>query len=119
MALQRVLDKLQECETLQRGFLASSSNAVASFGQNSSATPSQNYDATGWLKQLASSAGSVDPVYVLLDDNGKTTHHVAGSVGMNLGNYVDTKIGVFGRRGFHRRLNLAHVTADRVVVLPR
>ena len=57
--------------------------------------------------------------YVLEDDNGRIIYHVAGSPGLNLHRYLKSKVGVIGRRGYHRKLQLSHVTAERVVVLEK
>lgn len=116
LALQHVLDKIARCDQLRKGYQQASPVAASPV-----ATPAAGgdriYDATGWLKRLASSSGSMDPTYVLQDSLGNVTHEIAGSAGMNLGQYVDKSVGVIGRRGFNRRLNLRHVTVDRVIVL--
>ena len=75
------------------------------------------YDAHGWLNQLVRSRGSLQPTYVLENDSGQITHHISPSPGLNLNRYLKNKIGVVGRRGFDRSLQLNHVTADRIVVI--
>ncbi len=75
------------------------------------------YDAHGWLNQLVRSKGSQQPTYVLEDDNGRILYHIAPSPGLNLNRYLKNKVGVVGRRGFHRDLQLDHVTAERIVVI--
>lgn len=120
LALQHVLEKIARCDGLQKNYLQASPFATASARQPVTKLGSSgSYDATGWLKRLASSSGSVDPAYVLQDSLGNVTHEIAGAAGANLGGYVDKQVGVIGRRGFNRRLNLKHVTAERVVVLRR
>jgi len=121
LAFQHVLDKIARCDKLRKGYQqASPFAASAAPGQAMPSVASvgdRTYDATGWLKRLASSSGSIDPTYVLEDSLGNVTHEVVGSAGMNLGQYVDKQVGAIGRRGFNRRLNLKHVTVDRVIVL--
>ena len=75
------------------------------------------YDAHGWLNQLVRDNGRLSPTYVLEDRNGKITHHIGASPGLNLQRYVKKKVGVIGRRGYHQKLGLDHVTAERVVVI--
>jgi hypothetical protein len=118
LALQHVLDKIAKCDDLRKGYQQAGAGG-SQFGNSFSFSPSSGtkYDASGWLKRLASSSGSIDPVYVLQDRLGNVTHEIVGMTGMNLGQYVDKRIGVLGRRGFNRRLDLKHVTADRVIVL--
>ena len=120
LALQHVLDKITKCDAICKGYQQASS-AGPRFNSPQTQMPagisSSIYDARGWLKRLASSTGSIDPVYVLQDSLGNVTHEIAGTAGMNLGQYVDKQVGVMGRRGFNRRLNLNHVTAERVIVV--
>ena len=77
------------------------------------------YDAHGWLNQMVSDGGQGSPSYVLQDANGKITHHVAPIQGMNLHRFLRSEVGIIGQRGYHRRLNLDHVTAHRVVELQK
>ena len=118
LALQHVLDKIGKCDDLCKGYQQAGAGGAPS-GSSFSFSPSSGtqYDASGWLKRLASSSGSIDPVYVLQDRLGNVTHEIVGIAGMNLGQYVDKQVGILGRRGFNRRLNLKHVTADRIIVL--
>lgn len=126
LAFQHVLDKISRCDKLCKHYrqaspfassVGASSSGAWAVGAPSATAVNSPFDATGWLKRLANSSGTVDPRYVLQDSLGNVTHEVVGIVGMNLGAYVDKKVGVVGRRGFNRRLNLKHVTADRVVVV--
>ncbi len=129
LAIQRIMTKLDRCREVCAGYRQAGSSSRLT--QNDAATPSQRtsnnntystykHDATGWLKRLVNSGttGSLNSTYVLQDSTGKVTHHIAGSAGLNLNRYVDQKVGVIGgRRGYHQRLNLQHITADRIVVL--
>ena len=117
LALQHVLDKIARCDQLRKGYQQASPFANSPASAPAATNGDRVYDATGWLKRLASSSGSMNPIYVLEDSLGNVTYEVAGSVGMNLGQYVDKQVGVIGRQGFKRRLNLRHVTVDRVIVL--
>ncbi len=95
----------------------SNTNNFANTGSNlrSGAT----YDAHGWLNQMVTDGGQGNPSYVLQDANGKITHHVSPIQGMNLHRYLRSKVGIIGQRGYHKRLNLDHVTAHRVVELQK
>ena len=118
LALQHVLEKISRCDGLCKNYQQASPFASAGRAPVSNPTAANaTYDAPGWLKKLASSSGSMDPVFVLQDSLGNVTHEIAGSVGTNLGGYLNKRVGVMGRRGFNRRLNLNHVTAERVIVL--
>lgn len=84
-----------------------------------SVTQDMQYDAVGWLNELVQNHGGSQSTYVLQDDQGRITHHISPSPGLNLHRYLKTKIGVKGVRGFHQRYNVEHITADRIVVLER
>lgn len=77
------------------------------------------YDAYGWLNELVRQQGALDSTYVLQNDDGKITHHISPSAGLNLHRYLKSKVGIIGQQGFDHRLNLKHVVADRVVVLEK
>ena len=77
------------------------------------------YDAHGWLTELVSEDRNNRPVYVLVNDDGKITHHIAPSPGLNLHRYLKSKVGVNGRQGYNNVLKLSHVTADAVSELIR
>lgn len=77
------------------------------------------YDAHGWLTELVSEDRNNRPVYVLVNDDGKITHHIAPSPGLNLNRYLKSKVGVNGRQGYNNVLKLSHVTADAVSELIR
>ena len=120
LALQHVMDKIDRCDALCKSYRqASPISGSRSRVPQANRIPTQNspYDATGWLKRLASSTGSMNPRYVLQDSLGNVTHEVVGTTGMNLSPYVDKPVGVIGRRGFNQRLNLNHVTANRIIVM--
>lgn len=78
---------------------------------------SKTFDAYGWLNELVRNEGVGQSTYVLQDDNGKITHVVAATPGLNLHRYLKTKVGVVGQKGFNQQLNLDHVTAERIVSL--
>jgi hypothetical protein len=75
------------------------------------------YDAHGWLKELVQDGGRVNPTFILQDENGKVTHHVSPGPGMNLSPYISKRIGIMGQRGYHTRLKLDHVTAQKIIEL--
>ena len=117
LALQHVLEKISKCDNLRKGYQQASPYSAPVPSSQPVTNVNSPYDASGWLKRLANSSGSIDPHYVLQDSLGNVTHEIVGSAGLNLGAYVDKKVGVIGRRGFNRRMNLNHVTASRVVVV--
>ena len=119
LALQHVLDKLARCDKLCKDYRQASplSASHARATQPQARQANSPYDATGWLKRLANSTGSIDPRYVLQDSLGRVTHEIKGMAGMNLAAYVDKPVGIIGRHGFNYRLNLSQVTANRVIVI--
>ena len=94
-------------------------SATVGTGVNSDFETNAMYDAHGWLTELVTSDRNNNPVYVLVNDEGKITHHVAASPGLNLNRYLKSKVGVNGRQGFNNVLKLDHVTADSVSELVR
>ncbi len=134
---QKLLDKLNQCQQLHQGYASSGtlaqtgtgrpfagSTGIGNVGSVGSAGSAGNdigmatmYDAYGWLAELVQGGGSLNPTYVLQDDSGRITHHVTGGPGLNLNRYLKAKVGVFGRRGYNSRLQLNHVTVERVVVV--
>jgi hypothetical protein len=77
----------------------------------------QTYDAHGWLNELVRDGGMGQSTYVLQDDTGRITHVISGTPGLNLHRYLKTKVGIIGQKGYHQRMNLDHVTAERIVDL--
>ena len=88
-------------------------------GVNTDVESGALYDAHGWLTELVSEDRNNRPVYVLVNDDGKITHHIAPSPGLNLHRYLKSKVGVNGRQGYNNVLKLSHVTADAVSELIR
>lgn len=128
---ERFLEKIRQCKRIRNNYESAyvSESSAALSSRYSSSGPvgtgveqdllhSTTYDAYGWLNELVSSRGGT-PSYVLEDDNGQIIYHIAGSPGLNLNRYLKSKVGVIGRRGYHRKLQLSHVTAERVVVLEK
>ena len=120
---QRLQQKIRNCVSIQSRYGDAFSNRPAA-SQVSTPAPQVSdvqlgttYDAHGWLNRLVRENGRLSPTYVLEDGNGKITHHIGASPGLNLQRYLKQKVGVIGRRGFHRNLGLNHVTAERVVVI--
>ena len=77
----------------------------------------QSYDATGWLNELVRDNGSSESTYVLQNDQGNITHHVSAADGVDLKAHLKTRIGIVGRRGYHRLLKMDHVLAQKVIPL--
>ena len=120
---QRLQQKVRNCASIQSRYGSAFSNKpVASpvskpVPRVSDIQLGATYDAHGWLNRLVRENERLTPTYVLEDENGKITHHIGASPGLNLQRYLKQKVGVIGRRGFHRNLGLNHVTAERVVVI--
>ena len=75
------------------------------------------FDATGWLNELKQGRGTEPSTYVLQDENGKIIYHVTPIPGLNLNRYLRKRVGVNGQLGFNQRLNLRHITIERVFPL--
>ena len=75
------------------------------------------FDATGWLNELKQGRGTEPSTYVLQDATGKIIYHVTPIPGLNLNRYLKKRVGVNGQLGFNQRLNLRHVTIERVFPL--
>ena len=119
---QRLQLKIRNCVSIQSRYGSAFSNKSPTPASDPEPSISElqldtTYDAHGWLNQLVRDNGRMSPTYVLEDDNGKITHHIAPSPGLNLQRYLKQKVGVIGRRGYHRNLGLNHVTAERMVIL--
>ncbi|MDB4794084.1 hypothetical protein OAG51_01565 [Pirellulaceae bacterium] len=78
-----------------------------------------NYQGKGVLRKLYLNGGVGTPIYALEDSNGKVLKTITPSFGLNLERYVGREVGLFGKEGFHNRLNQPHLTAQRVVDLDR
>ena len=123
---ERLKQKIQNCETIRANY-GSAFSSTQNNNTNISIDPKvvdrstleQTYDAHGWLNQLVSSNGRLAPAYVLEDETGKIIYHIAPSPGLNLNRYLKQRVGIKGRKGFHQRLKLNHVTAERVVAIDK
>lgn len=131
---EKFLKKIENCRSIKFGFKSqperlgdqpSNSSQPAPFGMAPGFNAGSNialgttYDAHGWLNQMVSDGGQGSPSYVLQDANGKITHHVSPIQGMNMHRFLKSHVGIIGQRGYHKRLKLDHVTAHRVVELPK
>lgn len=125
---QRLVGKIRRCTTIQSGFesayttdtdrTAVTGSAIGT-GVDDQVELGTTYDAHGWLNQLVRDKGRTSSTYVLENDRGEILFHVAATPGLNLNRYLNQKVGLIGRRGFHNGLKLDHVTAERVVVLDK
>lgn len=97
----------------------SNSATVVGTGIDTDFELNTRFDAVGWLTELVSEDRNNRPVYVLVNDSGEITHHVAGAPGLNLHRYLKSKVGVIGRRGYNNRMKLDHITAEAVDELLR
>jgi|GEM_PF-1067913 len=93
--------------------------AVIGSGVDTDFEMNAKFDAAGWLTELVSEDRNNRPVYVLVNDSGKITHHVVGTPGLNLHRYLKSKIGVSGRQGYNNRMKLDHITAETIDELQR
>jgi len=100
-----------------------SSNPTSQFGTNvnvgsstfgSNLQDNSQFDATGWLNELKQARGTDPSTYVLQDASGKIIYHVTPMPGLNLSRYLKKRVGVKGQLGFNQKLNLRHVTIERV-----
>ena len=104
---------------------ASYGNSHAAVGQaigtgvNTDFEMDARFDASGWLTELVSEDRNNRPVYVLVNDSGKITHHVAGVPGLNLHRYLKSKVGISGRQGYNNRMKLDHITVATIDELQR
>ncbi len=88
-------------------------------GLNTDFEMDARFDASGWLTELVSEDRNNRPVYVLVNDSGKITHHVAGAPGLNLHRYLKSKVGISGRQGYNNRMKLDHITAETIDEIQR
>ena len=84
---------------------------------NTTLASNAQFDATGWLNELKQGRGTEPSTYVLQDENGKIIYHVTPIPGLNLNRYLRKRVGVNGQLGFNQRLNLRHITIERVFPL--
>lgn len=121
---EKFLKKVGNCKAVQTGYQSgSTSRGIGSqpigSGVNHNVELSTTYDAHGWLNRMVRDGGKSDSSYVLQDDTGKITHHIAPTPGMNLTRYVKKRVGIIGQRGYHKELELDHVTAHRIIELEK
>jgi hypothetical protein len=125
---EALLAKLLRCQNIRSGHQAAYAEKPVGIGVESDKQRSSDdldseiyygttYDAYGWLDKLVRDGGSLESTFVLKDENDKITHHITPAPGVNLHRYVKSKIGIIGQRGYHQKLNLDHVTAERIVIL--
>lgn len=99
--------------SLAQGFL-SGANPVIGSGIDTDFELNARFDAVGWLTELVSEDRNNRPVYVLVNQAGEITYHVAGVPGLNLHRYLKSKVGITGRRGYNNRMKLDHITAQSI-----
>ncbi len=76
------------------------------------------YDGEGWLTTVKSFDKPIAP-YALVDADGKRICFVSPVPGLSVGNHIDRRVGVYGKRGLIPDLNEPHVLASKVVDLER
>lgn len=72
------------------------------------------FDAVGYLKELVIARGQRSNEYVLQDNNGISICHISAQPGVNLNTFLDQKVGVIGIKGINGKLNLPHVSVERI-----
>ncbi|MEM7782331.1 MAG: hypothetical protein AAF623_03185 [Planctomycetota bacterium] len=115
-SINRIITKAEACRSIQTGY-SQFPDLAKKPKPNLDSNSISGYDAEGWLKEMVQNGGRENTTYVLLNDAGKIIFHVAPAPGMNIKRYVNFKVGISGIRGFHTRLNLNHVTAQRLAKL--
>jgi uncharacterized protein YgiM (DUF1202 family) len=127
-----LLDKIAEFQALQRrrenlardtSDIDSSTQIVVPPAPDSDEASPQSprqalFDGSGWLMPVHSQ-NRASPPYALMSDDGKLLQYVTPAPGLNLRRYLRQKLGLYGQRGYIPELQLAHLTAQRVVVLKR
>lgn len=99
--------------SLGRSFLSGPDPVIGS-GIDTDFELNARFDAVGWMTELVSEDRNNRPVYVLVNQSGEITHHVAGVPGLNLHRYLKSKVGIIGRRGYNNRMKLDHITAQSI-----
>lgn len=128
----QLIEKIRKCREIQAGYRATGEGAPVDlqtmrnrgYAVAPVTNPNQttgnllyNYDAHGYLNQLARNGLNGPETYVLQNENGVITHHVTAPPGLNLRPFMNQRVGIIGNRGFHQQLQLNHVTAERVIAL--
>ena len=129
------LAKLANCRRVAAGYGSGTSSFGGNYGSGSPASfvgtdanvgssnfgangqGNAQFDATGWLNELKQARGTSPSTYVLQDATGKIVYHVTPMPGLNLSRYLKKRVGIKGQLGFNQKLNLRHVTIERVFPL--
>lgn len=133
-ATGRMLEKIRKCREIQAGYEATDGPAPGDlithqFNSNGQFNNLQatgiglaannellnQYDAYGWLCELIVNGGMGQSRFAIKDDAGRITHEITALPGLNLRRYLNQRVGIVGSRGFDQKLNLNHVTAERVI----
>ncbi|MGI9473974.1 MAG: SH3 domain-containing protein [Rubripirellula sp.] len=83
-------------------------------GSPQAATTSQASSQTGYLVQVYS-ARSNSPPFALTDHSGRTIAYVTPSPGVNLRSHLNSRVNIFGNRGYLTGLNTPHILATQAV----
>ena len=126
-SLNRIGEKIRSCREIKAGFRATrdppgyqnlQTRRKTGPGPNHGPTSLlYNYDAYGILNELVRDGGTGPTAFVLQDETGRITHHIAAPPGVNLRLYLNQRVGIIGSRGYHQQLQLEHVTAERVIAI--
>ena len=132
-ATGRMLEKIRKCREIQAGYEATDGpapgdlitrqnfngpiNNLQAAGISLAANNEllNEYDAYGWLCELIVDGGLGQSRFAIKDDAGRITHEITALPGLNLRRYLNQRVGIVGNRGFDQKLNLNHVTAERVI----
>ena len=83
-------------------------------GSPQAAMPTQASSQAGYLVQVYS-ARSNSPPFALTDHSGRTIAYVTPAPGVNLRSHLNSRINVFGSRGYLTGLNTPHILATQAV----
>ena len=83
-------------------------------GSPQGAMPPQASSQTGYLVQVYSARAN-SPPFALTDHSGRTIAYVTPSPGVNLRSHLNSRVNVFGSRGYLTGLNTPHILATQAV----
>lgn len=83
-------------------------------GAAQGALPPQASSETGYLVQVYSARAN-SPPFALTDHSGRTIAYVTPSPGVNLRAHLNSRVNVFGNRGYLTGLNTPHILATQAV----
>lgn len=117
---------LEKVEQFEQAFAVQNYGTIRTAAAQNASKPAASalddprYDAQGWLKPTASSRGGKPLVpYAIVDENHQPICFVTPQPGLNLREFENKRVGVYGRRGYIEELKKPHVTAREIVPLDK